>query len=192
MEMNTGRRLNNELRSRRFLTPGEVDLLMGAVKRKNRYGHRDATMILLTYQHGLRAGEVRVVRWQQFDLEQGTFYVNRLKNGVPNVHPLSPREVLALTKLKREQPANRFLFVSERGCPMTRDGFLKMVKKAGNTARFPFAVHPHMLRHGCGYNMAREGNDVRTIQRFMGHRQIENTVMYTTLDKSVFKDFWAE
>ena len=93
------RKTNKELRSREYLTPTEVDRLMTAAK-KNRRGHRDATMIMLAFRHGLRASEACALQWQQFDLKQGTVHVNRLKNGISSVHPMGGTELRALQKLK--------------------------------------------------------------------------------------------
>ena len=171
------RKANKDLRSREYLTPNEMRRLMDAA-RKNRRGQRDATMILLAYRHGLRASETCALRWDQFDMRQGTLHVNRLKNGIPSVHPLGESELRALRKLKREEPESRFLFLSERGAPMTAEGFRKMVRRAAEAAKFPFTIHPHMIRHACGYKLANEGRDTRAIQLYMGHRNIQNTVGY--------------
>jgi len=159
--------------------------------RKNRRGHRDATMILIAYRHGLRASEVCGLQWSQFDLGQGTVHINRLKNGVAGVHPLGGTELRALRKLQREEPESRFLFLSERGAPMTAEGFRKLVSRAGKTAKLPLSVHPHMIRHACGYKLANDGKDTRAIQLYMGHRNIQNTVGYTQLSAERFKDFWV-
>lgn len=184
------RKANKELRSREYLTPDEINRLMKAA-RTNRQGHRDATMILLAYRHGLRASEVCALRWDQFDLEQGTVHVNRLKNGLESVHPLTGGELRALRKLKREEPLSRFLFLSERKAPMTADGFLKLVRRAGERAKIEFPIHPHMIRHACGYKLANDGRDTRAIQLYMGHRNIQNTVIYTQLSADRFKNFWT-
>ncbi|WP_436644537.1 tyrosine-type recombinase/integrase [Microbaculum sp. FT89] len=185
------RKANAELRSREYLTPNEVDRLMKAA-RSNRRGHRDATMILLAFRHGLRASELCGLRWDQLDMKQATVHVNRLKNGIPSVHPLGGSELRALRKLEREEPHNRYLFLSERGAPMTAEGFRKMVRRAGEAAGFPFTVHPHMIRHACGYKLANEGRDTRAIQLYMGHRNIQNTVGYMQLSAERFKDFWSD
>ena len=185
------RKPNKELRSREYLTPNEIELLMKTA-RGNRRGHRDATMILLAYRHGLRVSELCGLRWDQLDMKQGTLHVNRLKNGIPSVHPLGGTELRALRKLEREEPENRFLFISERGAPMTAEGFRKMVRRAGEAAKFPFTVHPHMIRHACGYKLANDGIDTRAIQLYMGHRNIQNTVGYMQLSAERFKDFWAD
>ena len=185
------RKKNKDLREREYLTPKELDELMNAV-RKNRRGHRDTTMILLAFRHGLRASEVCDLKWEQFDLGQGTVHVNRLKNGIPSLHPLGGTELRALRKLQREELKSRFLFLSERGAPMTAEGFRKMVRRAGAAAKLPFTAHPHMIRHACGYKLANEGKDTRSIQLYMGHRNIQNTVGYTQLSVERFKDFWTD
>jgi integrase len=181
------RRPNAELRTREHLTADEVEALMTAAK-GNRYGHRDATAILLAYRHGLRACELVDLRWSDLDLATGSLYVRRAKNGKPTTHPLRGDELRALRKLQRESPASPFLFVSERGAPFSTAGFAKMVERAG--AAFPFKAHPHMLRHACGFALANAGHDTRSLQDYLGHRNIQHTVRYTELAPNRFKDFW--
>ena len=82
---------------------------------RNRYGHRDATMILLAFRHGLRACELCTLRWEQVDLAHARLHVSRLKSGIPSVHPLAGTELRALRRLQREQEPSRYLFLSERG-----------------------------------------------------------------------------
>ena len=149
-------------------------------------------MILLAFRHGLRASELCSLKWDQFDMKQGTIHVNRLKNGIASVHPLGGVELRALRKLQREEPESRFLFLSERGAPMTTGGFRKLVQRAGEKAKFPFSLHPHMIRHACGYKLANDGRDTRAIQLYMGHRNIQNTVTYTQLSAERFKSFWID
>lgn len=185
------RKTNAELRAREYLTPGEVEKLE-ATARKNRRGHRDATMILLAFRHGLRSREVCSLQWQQVDFKLGVIHVNRLKGGLDSVHPLSSKELRALRKLQREEPEHRFMFLSERGAPMSTEGFRKMVRRVAEASKFPFGVHPHMLRHACGYKLANEGKDTRAIQLYMGHQRIDNTVIYTQLSADRFKDFWQD
>ena len=90
------RRRNSEVRSREYLTPDEIERLMAAAKSLGRHGHRDATLILLAYRHGLRVSELVALRWDMVDLKQGLLHVTRLKNGVPSVHPLRGPELRAL------------------------------------------------------------------------------------------------
>ena len=183
------RQPNRELRSREHLTEVEVGKLIEIAK-DNRYGHRDATMILVAYRHGLRGSEVCDLRWEQIDFNSATLHVRRAKNGKPSTHPVRGDELRALRKLQREAPKSPFLFVSERGGPFTTDSFNWMVKRAGQKASLPFQVHAHMLRHAAGYKLAGDGHDTRSIQDYLGHKNIQHTVRYTELSPTRFKDFW--
>ena len=119
----------------------------------NRWGHRDATMVLIAFRHGLRASELVDLRWDQVDLEHALLHVRRLKNGSPATHPLTGKELRALRRLQREQELKSpFVFTSERGTPFTRRGFQAMVERAGKASGFDMKIHPHMLRHACGFN----------------------------------------
>ena len=180
------RQPNRELRSREHLTETEVEKLIEAAK-DNRYDHRDATMILVAYRHGLRASEVCDLRWEQIDFNSATLHVRRVKNGKPSTHPVRGDELRALRKLQREAPKSPFLFVSERGGPFTTDSFNWMVKRAGQKAGLPFQVHAHMLRHAAGYKLAGDGHDTRSIQDYLGHKNIQHTVRYTKLSSSTLR-----
>jgi site-specific recombinase XerD len=183
------RRRNAEVRTREYLTEPEVEQLMKAAK-VNRYGHRDAAMILLAFRHGLRAAELVDLRLDQVELgRNGCLHVRRVKNGTDSVHPLQGDEMRALRKLK-QSAASSFVFISERGAPFTTAGFAKMIARAGVEAKFKFRVHPHMLRHACGYALANKGHDTRALQAYLGHKNIQHTVRYTELSPTRFKDFW--
>jgi len=180
---------NAELRTREYLTEPEVERLIKAAK-ANRHGQRDATMILLAFRHGLRAAELVDLRWDQVDLGRNAcLHVRRVKNGMPSVHPLQGDEMRALRELKRSTDSP-FVFTSERGTPFTRAGFAKMVARLGQEAKFKFGVHPHMMRHACGYALANRGHDTRALQAYLGHKNIQHTVRYTELSPTRFKDFW--
>jgi integrase len=169
------RKPNAEYRSREHLTEQEVERLIEAVK-DNRQGHRDATMVLIAFRHGLRAAELIDLRWDQVDLDNALLHVRRLKNGSPASHPLTGRELRALRRLQREQPKSPFVFISERGAPFSKRGFQAMLERAGEAAGFDMKIHPHMLRHACGFKLANEGVDTRTIQAYLGHKSIQHTV----------------
>src|SRR6516162_6436140 len=115
---------------RRYLTEREVERLMDCARKHGRYGHRDATMILVAYRHGLRASEVFDLQWQQIELSEGRLHVHRVKNGIPSVHPI-------------------------------RGGFHRLIQRLGEAAKMPFPIHPHMLRHACGFKLANDGHDTR-------------------------------
>jgi site-specific recombinase XerD len=184
-------RMGREPATRKYLTEAEVDRLMSAAGR-NRHGHRDRTMILIAYRHGFRASELCDLEWHQIELDAGRLHVRRLKNGTPSVHPLRGDEIRALRRLRREQQASTFVFVTERGAPMTPKGFHSTMRRLGERAGLPFPVHPHMLRHACGYALANRGHDTRSLQAWLGHKNIQHTVRYTELSPDRFRDFWRE
>lgn len=187
------RRKNAELRTREHLTPAEVEALITAAGTRGRYGHRDATLLMLAYRHGLRVGELVALRWEQVDLEAGLLHVRRLKHGLPSTHPLRGPELRALRRLHREQRADStYVFTTERKGPLTTAAVRKLVTRIGQATGFPFPVHPHMLRHATGFYLANAGHDTRAIQQYLGHRNITHTVRYTELAPGRFKDFWKD
>jgi integrase len=178
------------LRTREYLTDAEVTQLMDAAK-GNRYGHRDATMILTAYRHGFRVSELVDLRWDQIDFATAGLHARRAKKGSPSTHPIMGNELRALRRLQREQePKSPFVFTSERGSPFTTAGFARMVERAGVEAKLGFKAHPHMLRHACGFALANKGHDTRALQAYLGHKNIQHTVRYTELSPDRFKDFW--
>jgi integrase len=186
------RRPNAEARAREYLTDAEVQKLMKAAA-ANRNGHRDATMVLLAYRHGLRRIELVTLRWDAIDFAHGQICVSRAKNGSAAVHPLSGVELRALRWLKRDQePPSPFVFTSERGAPFTTAGWRKMMARLGVAAKLGFKAHPHMLRHACGFQLANQGTDTRTLQAYLGHRNIQHTVRYSELSPTRFKNLWRD
>ena len=183
---------NRERRTREHLTPQEVDKLIKAASRVGRYGHRDATLILTAYRHGLRVGELVAIRWDQVDLDQGLLHVSRLKNGTPTTHPLRGPEIRGLRRLRREYANSPYVFWTERRGAMTDSSVRKIIPRAGERAKLGIPIHPHMLRHACGFKFANEGHDTRAIQHYLGHRNIQHTVRYTELAADRFKAFWKD
>jgi integrase len=182
------RRPNAKLRPREHLTEREVEKLVGVAK-GNRWGQRDATMILIAFRHGLRASELCSLQWSDIEFETGTLHLRRAKSGTTATHPLLGDELRALRNLKRDAKSP-FVFVSERNAPFTVSGFAKLVERAGVEAKLPFKAHPHMLRHATGYALANRGTDTRTLQAYLGHRSIQSTVRYTELAPGRFKNIW--
>ena len=181
---------NADLRTREYLTEAEVERLLKAAG-KNRWGHRDATMLLVAYRHGLRASELVDLRWDQVEFRMASLHVRRVKQGTPSTHPILGDELRALRRLQRDQePMSPFVFTSERGAPFSTAGFARMVERAGAEAGLGFKAHPHMLRHACGFALANKGHDTRALQAYLGHKNIQHTVRYTELAPTQFKDFW--
>ena len=149
-------------------------------------------MILLAFRHGLRAGEVVDLRWEQIDFAGAVLHVCRIKNGSPSTHPLTGRELRSLRQHQRESSRSPFVFVSERGAPLNPAGFSRMVERAGKAAGLGLKAHAHMLRHACGYALANAGHDTRALQAYLGHRNIQNTVRYSELAPGRFSGFWQD
>jgi type 1 fimbriae regulatory protein FimB/type 1 fimbriae regulatory protein FimE len=183
---------NRDRRPREYLTPQEVDRLIHAARRIGRHAHRDATLILVSYRHGLRVSEVVSLTWPSVDLDSGLLHVHRLKRGLPSVHPLRGPEIRALRRLRRAHPNSSYVFVTERNAPMTDSLVRKIVLRAGVGARLEFPVHPHMLRHAAGYKLANDGHDARAIQQYLGHKNIQHSVRYTELSANRFRNFWTD
>jgi site-specific recombinase XerD len=111
-----------------------------------------------------------------------------------NYSPVSTLATPVNSHLARElkrTAASPFVFTSERAAPFTTAGFAKMVARAGEAAKLK-GVHPHMLRHACGYALANKGHDTRALQAYLGHKNIQHTVRYTELSPTRFKDFWRD
>jgi site-specific recombinase XerD len=84
------------------------------------------------------------------------------------------------------------VFTSERGTPSSKRGFQAMLERAGEAAGFDMKIHPHMLRHACGFKLANDGIDTRTIQAYLGHKSIQHTVRYTELAPERFKSLFRD
>lgn len=183
---------NESVRGREYLTEDEVDQLRKAAGKVGRHSHRDATMILIAYTHGLRASELVALRWDQVDLKALTIYIKRSKGSTSGTHPLRKVERDALKKLATDRRG--LVFRSERGEGISVRAFHAIVARAGTEGDFAFPVHPHMLRHGCGYRLTNQGHDLRVIQAWLGHRNIQHTIRYTELAPDRFEKlrFWED
>jgi len=182
---------NAEVRAREYLTADEIEALQAAAASTGRHGHRDMTLVMFAYRHGLRVSELIALRWDQLDLKAGTVHVNRAKNGRASVHPLRGPELRALRRLQRDY-SGPYVFATERNGPLTASTVRHIVKRAGQLAGLSFQAHPHMLRHACGFKLANDGQDTRAIQQYLGHKNIAHTVRYTELAPDRFKGFWKD
>jgi len=187
----TGRAKNTDYRQREYLTEGEIDSLMAAAGNGRNPG-RDRLLILVAFRHALRVSELVDLRWQQIDLDTATVHIRRAKNGTPGIHGLQGDEMRLLRALRREHPHADFVFLSERKAPLSVDGAQKLIERLGESAELPFPIHAHMLRHAAGYALAARGIDTRTLQAFMGHRSIANTVVYTSVADKRIRNIWGK
>ena len=143
-------------------------------------------MILVAYRHGLRVERTG----------RPSVGPDRLQPGPParpprqaghSQHASHPgRRAAGIAPAAADQdPMSPFVFTSERGSPFTTAGFARMVERAGVEAKLGFKAHPHMLRHACGFALANKGHDTRALQAYLGHRNIQHTVRYTELARTV-------
>lgn len=165
---------------REHLTEEEVESLIRAAGTVGRHRHRDSTMILVAYRRGFRVSELVALRREHYDQARKTLMIRRLKGSKSGTHDLSRREVTALNKLLRSAEGP-FIFANERGGKLTPNAFYKIVQRAGVRAGLSLPVHPHMLRHACGYHIINEGHSTRVAQDHLGHRNIRHTERYTEL-----------
>ena len=184
--------MSNPQNQRRYLTPTEIEALIAITRsQKNRLQSlRNRLLIVLAYHHGLRVSELVSLEWTALDLNMGNFHITRKKNGIPSVHPLVADELRGLKQLRRQNPNARFVFLSNRGTPMTRQNVNALLIKLGRLAGLEVAVFPHALRHSTGYKLANQGVDTRSLQHYLGHRNIQNTVIYTQLNANRFNGWW--
>ena len=166
--------------------------MIRAAKKVGRHGVRDGGIILLMFRHGLRTAELVALKWTQIDLAGGYIEVHRVKHGRDSIHPLRSPELRALRQIQKDYADTSYVFVSERKAPLSTRSIRHIIARAGETAKIPFQVHPHQLRHACGYYLAAQGHDTRAIQDYLGHKNIHHTVRYTQMSPQRFENFWMD
>lgn len=177
-------------RRRDFLNEAEIAALLDSAK-AGRHGVRDHLILLTMYRHGLRVSEAVGLRRDEVDLDRARLWVRRLKNGLSVEQPIAGDELRAIRRyLASRKDALPWLFLSERGQPLTRQAVNYVIAAAASRAGLP-PVHPHMLRHSCGFALADKGHDLRLIQDYLGHRDPKHTVHYTRIAGSRFDGVWG-
>ncbi len=181
------------MEERKHLTGHEIEKLLVAAK-GSRNAARDRCLLLLMFRHGLRVSEACGLVLAQVDVEGRVLHVARLKKGLSTTHPLHADELRAirawLTARARMKPRTDAFFLSERRGALSRKTAWAAIRRYGEAAGLPLAVHPHMLRHACGFALADQGADTRLIQDYLGHRNIQHTVRYTATNPARFEKLW--
>lgn len=182
---------------RNYLTSSEVKLLLQASSETS-HAKRNYCLIYMCFIHGFRVSEICGLRLSAIDFNAGNLFISRLKNGFSTIHPMLPEEIRVLNQWMDVRQAyagaheecEDYVFLSSRGRPLSRHGVYKMMKKAGEDAGLSVRVHPHMLRHACGYALADKRIDTRLIQDYLGHTNIAHTVRYTASNSLRFMGIW--
>ena len=188
-KVQSGRATDAHERSKNYLDPSEIDRLLEAAK-DGRHGERDYALLLLMYRHGLRVSESVHLKQDQVNLKQSRIWVKRAKGSLDTEQPLAGDELRALKRyLATREDHLPWLFASERGQQMVRRAVNYIIGEAGKRAGLGH-VHPHMLRHSCGYALANKGQDFRLIQDWLGHRDPKHTTKYTRVAARRFEGVW--
>ena len=179
----------------KFFTEEEIYRLIEATSGE-RHGVRDACILLWMFRRAWRASEVATAKLEHLRDGVTMCEVHRLKGGVTTTHPIEKEERSVMKAWLRvrdmakgaEQP---YIFISERGEPLTRQGITHLVRRYAMKAGISTA-HPHMLRHACGYALANQGENTTLIQTYMGHSTITSTQVYTETNTERFRGLWGE
>jgi type 1 fimbriae regulatory protein FimB len=178
------------MKGRKHLVLAEVQRLIEATH-GNQNAARDRCLLLLMFRHGLRVSEACSLQLSQVDIESRVLHVYRMKKGLSTTNPLRPDELKAikgwLAVRSKMKPDTADFFLSNRRGPLSRKTAWLAIRKYGEIAGLSLPTHPHMLRHACGFALADQGADTRLIQDYLGHRNIQHTVIYTAANPARFE-----
>jgi integrase len=165
----------------KYLTPDELKRLFSVITSK-----RDKAIFLIAYRHGLRASEIGLLHKDNVDWKRQRIYVQRLKGSYSAEHPMQPDEVRILKSyLKSRTDESPALFVSNRTTPIRRVMLHYLMKHYAQEAKLPEdKQHFHVLKHTIATHLLDASDDIRFVQDWLGHSNIQNTVIYATLVSS--------
>jgi len=162
----------------KFLTLDETKRLFAWITDK-----RDKAIFLLAYRHGLRASEIGLLHATDLDLKRLRIMLHRLKGSLSGEHPLQADEARAVKAwLKQRGSDSPILFPSRRGLPISRQMLDVLIKEYAELAAIPKEKrHFHVLKHSIATHLLDAGAELRFVQDWLGHSNIQNTVIYTAL-----------
>jgi integrase/recombinase XerD len=178
----------------KILNQGEVERLISQPDSSNAMGQRDRAMLELLYATGLRVSELVGLKVLGVNLEAG--YVRILgKGSKERAVPIGEKaaeavkEYLTNGRLQLAKRTNTAtLFLNSRGCPLTRQGFWKIIKKHGKKAAINKKITPHGIRHSFASHLLEAGADLRSVQVMLGHADIATTQIYTHVTRERLKE----
>ena len=176
-----------------WVTENEISLLRKGAK-LTRNSLRNELIVLMLYRHGLRETELCNLRLDYINFNESKIFIKRVKGSNNFSQPIKGDELRLIKRylaIRSEKPSNHlpWVFVSEQGNQLSRFTVIKAIESCANLSKLR-KITPHMLRHGCGYYLANKGIDVRIIQDYLGHKNIQNTVIYTRLSGKKFEKLW--
>jgi len=183
------RKENSAYRDEEYLSHDQVKALWLAAGKIGRHPERDSAMIRLAFHHGLRCSEVCGFKWERVYFDVVEIWIARCKGSNPGRHELFPDDVVALKKLKPQ--TSGWVFKSESRTepgPVSESGFQKIVARAGKKAGIIYPVHPHQLRHSCGFWLRGRGFDLQDIRDWLGHVSIKSTEIYAKAGPDRFRE----
>jgi type 1 fimbriae regulatory protein FimB len=165
----------------KFLTTEEIKRLFAAIRVAS--SKRDFALFLIAYRHGLRASEVGMLHRADVDLKQLRVHLHRLKGSRSGQHPLQPDEARLLKAyLNKRDDDSPLLFPSRLNLPISRQRLDALMKRYGAAAHLPEDKrHFHALKHSIATHLLDAGDDLRFVQDWLGHSNIQNTVIYSHL-----------
>ena len=174
-----------------FLTQDELRRLFKVMRSK-----RDRAIFLVAYRHGLRASEIGLLQRADVDAKQGRISIHRLKGSLSAVYPMQPDVLKAIRSyLRTRNDESPYLFVSNRGVPISRYMLHHLMQAYGDVAALPVEKRKfHCLKHSIATPLLDAGADLAFVKDWLGHAHIQNTTIYArlttaTLDSTARKVF---
>jgi integrase len=144
---------------------------------------RDYCVFLLAYRHGLRSSEVCALKVHDIDLDTGKIFLTRLKGSRSGFHVFDKREKERLEAwLKIRNSHSPYMFPSGPAGHISRKTLDRLIKKYGERAKLPVGKrHFHILKHSIAVHMLEAGAEIKLVQELLGHKNIQNTLVYAQL-----------
>ena len=165
------------------LSLDEVERLLQAPPGDNPRGLRDRAMLEVLYATGVRVSELVSLRLVDLDMERGFLKVLG-KGKKERVVPLGEEAIGWLRRYlevrgELDKKGSAYLFLSNRGGPMTRQRFWQIIKEYARRVGITKGISPHTLRHSFATHILERGADLRSVQELLGHADLSTTQIYT-------------